>query len=583
MNKNFFTKYECESFINSTIYPSNSTNTFYSHVNNEKNAFQLNNNLTNHHQNSNNTQHLYHSKNSSYYNPTSSSLPDLKNDYDTLLIQPILSLQTRHFFDPSIYSIQDNIDKFFHLSTPATTSFFNSDNNTTTSMTSTVITTKSIEDFLKNGDDFYKISQLITACIFYPIVCAFGIVGNLLTFLTFVLSNNHNSTNVFLTYLALWDLIKLINDSLYVLIIFTGKYNKETSQNMFVTLYPISHYFMLISMMLSSWMTVAATLDRCFLVTLLVLSKKLCTVFRAKVTSSIIMITCILIGLPSAFRYKRRYKPDEKLQQCNYDIVAVNIISPVFQKTYQLFCGLVQLVIPCIIMIVLTLIIIRVLHRARVPGRKMTQRHRITAMLILINVIALVCLLPDTVLTMLHFDYASSNGFIRGVREITDLLVSVKSAVNFPIYFYFSQTFRKDFILICFSRYPGMKKYIFSSTLKQNRNSVESNNIPPRSTSLCTISNDYQLYNENTLLGPSVQLRSNRNTSIKKFEQKPQKKDRLSLDAHKNRYRRHLYLMKPNSSISLLSPVEKPKFQQKQVPTFSSTEDEKDENEKLLN
>ena len=81
--------------------------------------------------------------------------------------------------------------------------------------TSDVIATQ-MED--QEYKEFYETAQFTTGLILYPIICCVGITGNVLVLIVLNQHNMTNSTNVFLSALAVADLIKLLNDTLYFIV-----------------------------------------------------------------------------------------------------------------------------------------------------------------------------------------------------------------------------------------------------------------------------------------------------------------------------------------------------------------------------
>ena len=55
-------------------------------------------------------------------------------------------------------------------------------------------------------------------------------------------------------------------------------------------------------------------------------------------------------------------------------------------------------------------------------------------------------------MTMMQLGYANESYLVRGIREITDLLLAINSAVPFPICYYFSSEFRGKFRTIFMSQ-----------------------------------------------------------------------------------------------------------------------------------
>ena len=65
---------------------------------------------------------------------------------------------------------------------------------------------------------FYETAQLVSGLVLYPILCSVGISGNVLSLIVLNQPKMVTSTNVFLSALAVADLIKLLNDTLYFIV-----------------------------------------------------------------------------------------------------------------------------------------------------------------------------------------------------------------------------------------------------------------------------------------------------------------------------------------------------------------------------
>ena len=75
-------------------------------------------------------------------------------------------------------------------------------------------------------------------------------------------------------------------------------------------------------------------------------------------------------------------------------------------------------------------------------------------------IVFVVCVTPDAIMSTLfgYGYYEEDNYLVRGVREITDLLLTVNSAVNFVLYCTFNAVFRKRFVtMFCPASY--LQKY----------------------------------------------------------------------------------------------------------------------------
>ena len=110
-------------------------------------------------------------------------------------------------------------------------------------------------------------------------------------------------------------------------------------------------------------------------------------------------------------------------------------------------------IIPVFILIYLNARIINVLRKERVKGKKLSSRNRITLMLIAVIVVFIVCITPDAIMsTFFGKGYVEEDNMVRGVREITDSLLALNSAINFVLYCTLSLVFRTTFCKVFCSR-----------------------------------------------------------------------------------------------------------------------------------
>lgn len=103
-------------------------------------------------------------------------------------------------------------------------------------------------------------------------------------------------------------------------------------------------------------------------------------------------------------------------------------------------------IIPVFILIYLNARIINVLRKERVKGKKLSSRNRISLMLIAVVVVFIVCITPDAIMsTFFGKGYVEEVNMVKGVREITDSLLALNSAINFVLYCTLSLIFRNTF------------------------------------------------------------------------------------------------------------------------------------------
>ena len=112
-------------------------------------------------------------------------------------------------------------------------------------------------------------------------------------------------------------------------------------------------------------------------------------------------------------------------------------------------------------------------------GKTAAARNRITTMLISVIFVFLICITPDAIMSMFFgFGYIEeANLLVKGIREITDMLLAVNSATNFIVYCAFSKVFRDTFINIfcrsCVSQSRREENHTLLSThaLERRKNS----------------------------------------------------------------------------------------------------------------
>ncbi|CAH1775635.1 unnamed protein product [Owenia fusiformis] len=303
--------------------------------------------------------------------------------------------------------------------------------------------------------NFFVQSQFITALICLPIICTFGIIGNILSLVVLQQKKMSSSTNTFLSAMAIADSIKLINDEIYFVVILMQRYNPEMSQTGFVHIYPYSHFVFNCAMLITSWITVSVAVERYISVCHPHRAKSMCTIPRARLVSSCVALGMSIIALPSAFKYHTVVS--KPLDNTSEGVVNMTIELTSFGKDvyamniYTWIQTLLRSIIPLFVLVFINASIIRSLGRSKIQGAASAARYRITVMLVAIIVVFLICITPDAIMsTFLGLGYYEANYLVRGIREFTDLLLAINSAVNFLLYCTFSKVFRETFMsLFC--------------------------------------------------------------------------------------------------------------------------------------
>ncbi len=305
---------------------------------------------------------------------------------------------------------------------------------------------------------FYLKAQFITGLFCYPVVCLIGLTGNCLSLGVLSQRKMATSTNVYLITLAVSDLIKLINDSFYFLVILLLHVAPSSGRSSYGYLYPYAHYFFNMSVCITAWLTVSVAVERYIMVCHATKAREWCSISRARFISAMVFLSMSLLTIPFALRYKTVHKFDSISNATLIDVEVTELWqNKIFVGVFTWIANLLRSIIPLIILCILNYFIVQALRKTRSTKRKMTSRHRITMMLLSVIVVFLICVTPDAIIsTFFGFGYYDANNLVRGVREITDLLLTVNSAFNFILYCTFNKIFRKNFaVLFCRRCMPG--------------------------------------------------------------------------------------------------------------------------------
>ena len=332
--------------------------------------------------------------------------------------------------------------------------------------------------------DFYTTARFVTGLICYPIICAYGLLGNVFILIVFAQKSMYTSTNVYLSALAVSDIVKLVNDSLYFLTILLYETSPAAGNKAFGYLYPYAHFIFNMSVCVSSWLTVSVAVERYLLVCHPIKSKTLTTLPRAKLISMTCFVVMTAVAVPSALRYHTVEEIISKDGK-NATILDVKVTKlwedKQFVLAYNWLQSLLRSIIPLFVLVVMNGFIINALRQTR-ANKKMASKNKITIMLCIVIICFLVCIIPDAIMSsFFNLGYVESDNYlVKGVREITDMLLAVNAAINFLLYIIFNKIFRDQFVaLFCGrcvkKRNPDDPKYRRLSEGKSQANGVNRN------------------------------------------------------------------------------------------------------------
>ncbi|KAF6019138.1 hypothetical protein EB796_022555 [Bugula neritina] len=301
-------------------------------------------------------------------------------------------------------------------------------------------------------ENFYETTRLITGLYLFPVFCVAGIIGNMLAFIVFVRAKQKSSTNIYLTTLALSDTFKLLCDFLYfitVLLEYIGK--SDASDTVFGTLYPYAHYILNFSVCNTAWLTVSVAIERYIYMKWPERAVTMCTITRAKITCCVVWLSSMLIAVPFVLRYQKT------TENFNGTLSVTDLWSDKnFTTPFVLFQNIIRSLVPLMVLVIVNGWIIKELWKMSRRGyrRPLDCKNRVTIMLVAIIIAFLVCVTPDAIISLKNFGYADATYLVRGIREITDLLLCLNSAINFFLYFGFNKVFRDNFKQVFCKRPP---------------------------------------------------------------------------------------------------------------------------------
>lgn len=320
---------------------------------------------------------------------------------------------------------------------------------------------------------FYLQARFITGLVFYPIVCVFGMTGNVMSIIVMSQRQMRSSTNTYLFALAVSDLIKLFCDFLYFMVILLFQIDTKIGNRAYGILYPYAHYVFNASLCISAWLVVSVAVERYIYVCHPTRVKSYCSIKKARTISSSVFIVMSLLAVPYAMRYRTEQKISNTTGAIEYDVIVTELWqNQLFTEIYTWLQNLMRSIIPLVILIILNTCIVYGLRRCRMLRSKTPKKHRITSMLVTVILVFLVCITPDTIMsTFFGLGYSEENYLARGIREITDLLLLINSAVNFVIYCIFNTIFwchfRRLFCYTCLGRTPPVTEARNISMLDQ--------------------------------------------------------------------------------------------------------------------
>ncbi|KAK2149091.1 hypothetical protein LSH36_468g03022 [Paralvinella palmiformis] len=341
------------------------------------------------------------------------------------------------------------------------------------------------------ADDNFRVMRFICEVIVSFPIAVMGILANGLVFVVLCRQKKRLTTNVLLQALAIADTLILISSILLRSMRYVGwqSYN-DVYHYIFVSLYPCVYFFRLAD----TWITVVMTIDRYIAVCYPLQAQRLCTLRRTYVIIGVILLATFAFSMPRFFEFELGDDNDFQLTKL--------VKSRSYTLAYRItIFFLVMYLVP---MALLTVLNIRLLHTLRrayrkrdtmVSGGSMRSRNREgshmtssgrSVTLIVVSIV-IVCVLCNVITMLSHVFWALHVCFAelrhleskrRFLANVSNIMVTFNSAINFVIYCMFSRQFRIYLRHTMRSKCTEQGRARDRWRSQSHRKSSESNNVP---------------------------------------------------------------------------------------------------------
>ena len=297
---------------------------------------------------------------------------------------------------------------------------------------------------------------IIYVVIFGPI-CAFGIVGNVLSVVVMQWEKKNHVATFLLQSLAMADNLFLLTTGFVqiysALTLYFGYDDVWITPYLQTYVWPLVHMTQLGTI----YMTVLIAANRYIAICRPFQASTLCTLTKVRLQVAIMSAFCFLYCIPRFLEYQlgEEFSPHDNrtypraipflVQDKLYNIIYENVLYCLF-----VFLG------PLVILVFLNACLIRELWRSRrrlsqqLPGQSDDEETNITQVMIFIMLIFVVCQAPAFLNQLLNYTetYACHQPYLY-YFHLSNLLVSANSATNFIVYCAFRKQFRERLKAFC--------------------------------------------------------------------------------------------------------------------------------------
>lgn len=300
------------------------------------------------------------------------------------------------------------------------------------------------------------------------IICIVGIIFNILSIVVLIQKNMISSTNIILIALAITDLLTMASylpNAVYFYCIASPEHTYPHSKGWIIYLL-INTYIMITIHTMSMWLTVVLAVFRYIVVCHHSLGPKLASIWRAKITIFILVISIIIFCIPNYVMYRPIELPGNHTlgEDISWWFEENNFVTP-FHKMFNFWLfGVVLKVAPCVLLVILSSLLIHAMTKAekrrkrllsmgkRAESERTSEHNRTTALLVAVVIVFVIVELPNGIMALLSG--VSDNIFKKiyvPLGDIWDILVLINCAVNFILYI-MSRQFRETFMKVFFNR-----------------------------------------------------------------------------------------------------------------------------------
>lgn len=315
------------------------------------------------------------------------------------------------------------------------------------------------DDSVEPEDRFLRGTRFLIQRVLVPLVVVVGLVGNAATIVVLTRRRMRSSTNVYLTALAVSDLLYLLAVFLLSLQHYPGPGDMQPG---FYEFYWKSFPFILWladSMTSTSiWLTVAFTVERYIAVCHPMRGRLLCTEQRARRAVLMVWSFCVAATSTVPWEHTVVLHHDGLGRECVLLGSSEFGDNYVYRTVYYWFTATAFMIVPLLLLAVFNCFLINAVRQSRKARRTMTQgepnsvsqhqrqENRITITLIAVVILFLVCQTPAAFL-LVYSSFIAVSKTQRGLGNIFNFLVAVNAASNFLLYCALSDKYRRTFLV----------------------------------------------------------------------------------------------------------------------------------------